>query len=373
MHKYDPKELLEFIKSGKSVKEVAAIAGLSESSISSKLRTVNYRDVYDKRNGPSPKFSDQHIIELFNSGKKISDIAQITDTDQTSIGRRLRRHGIDTRRNSGQTKYSQEFIDKIVQEYLSGKKSHIINQEYGLAENMVINWVRKSGHEVITNPQTIHITNEKFFHTSTPESAYFMGLLLTDGGFSNGKISLYLNKRDEYIIRKFQTLLGSSHKFRYNKDNTCGFVFKNKAIYEFFTEHLELPKARKTYEMGFPEKVFNFYSDNLCHLIRGIIDGDGTVSYSNKTFHRISICSYSKDFCVGIKDAICKLINRNCGYVASAKSRIFYSSAFSGGKICRSIIQEIYANSEGIRLERKYEKAMQIINHKKSLQLPRSS
>lgn len=365
MAKHSPQELLEFIKSGNTVKEIATFTGLSECSISSKLRSVNYRQFYSKKNGPSSRFSDEYIIELFNSGKKIVEIAEITQTDQTSIGRRLRKYGINTKCNSGQREYSKEFISKIVQEYLNGKKSHIIKKEYKLSEKMVIEWVRKSGHEVVTNPQTIHIMNEKFFHTSTPESAYFMGLLLTDGGFRNGSISLYLNKKDDYIVRRFQQLLGSFHKFRYNKDGTCGFTFRNAVIDQFLTENLDLPRSRKTYNMGFPEKVFNFYSDNLTHLIRGIIDGDGTIMYSDKTFHRILICSYSKEFCIGLSDAICLLINRKCGYISSAKNRVIHNSVFSGGRICRSIIQEIYSNSEGIRLERKYEKAMQIVNHKK--------
>lgn len=355
--------LLEYIKSGLNIKEISELTGLSKQTVAIRLRKTDYKKFYKKKNGPEPKISDQLLIEFFNSGKTAIEISEISNTDITSIRRRMKKLGINCKTNSGAADWDEGFKQMIIFEYLSGKKSHVLKERFGVSEVTVLKWVRAMGHNVVTNPQIIELRNKNFFEEVTKESAYFMGLFITDGGFRKHHISIYLKNEDDYILKKFADLIGSDHKFTYKKDGTCGFGFTDRSVSEFFTKNLKLPSHRKTYEMGFPVEVFSYYKSQLIHLLRGIIDGDGSVYYNTNYFHKISICSYSREFCENLKEIISNLIGRNCGCVLKSRDKEIYTVVFSGGKICRAIIEKIYHGSESLRLERKYDNAMKIMNH----------
>lgn len=118
-----------------------------------------------------------------------------------------------------------------------------------------------------------------FEQIDTEAKAYFLGLIITDGCVHNTKgkqslVCLTLKNEDEYLLEKFKSEINSNKNITHDgrgcaelnilsnimvKDLMKYEVFPNKSLYTVFPKNL-------------PNNMYR-------HLIRGILDGDGSVSY----------------------------------------------------------------------------------------------
>jgi len=95
-------------------------------------------------------------------------------------------------------------------------------------------------------------------------------------------------------------------------------------------------------------------------LIRGFLDGDGSIYLSKSYYHKISFCGYSKEFLESIDEYICKNTRISKGYFLQKRNT--WSLSYSGKQRIIKIINWIYYSDMKIFMQRKYDKAVKIIN-----------
>ena len=135
-----------------------------------------------------------------------------------------------------------------------------------------------------------------FLRLMPPQKAYFLGLLFTDGSIvldeqRSPNIAIELIESDLDILQKFKEELNSDGNFYYNKrDNrkngTYSFNVRSRQMAEDLKKYNIIPN--KTYQVNdliIPDK----YKEDF---LRGFIDGDGSIYYSNSAWH-INICGHS--------------------------------------------------------------------------------
>lgn len=98
--------------------------------------------------------------------------------------------------------------------------------------------------------------------------------------------------------------------------------------------------------------------EHFYHFLRGVIDGDGSImvraggKLNRPDYKRleVAIASGSEQFLVGIQDRIGGVI-RHCAIVGHAGYRLDFDCGAAA-----SLLQRVYADSDMLRLERKYRK-----------------
>ena len=207
------------------------------------------------------------------------------------------------------------------------------------------------------------------FDIWTEESAYFYGLLMSDGSFRKTKDSREKNKKSDFtyeirlrmidleIIEKFCDFLSLPRfriKFEYsttpkgNKSKLYCINYSNRYLCNQL-EKIGLPTGKKSAIVAIPSTLPN---DLLSHLIRGYYDGDGTVGiYTNKNnriLHRFGICSMNKK----LLEFFLKSIPVEAGYIQTIK-RNFYNLFYSTHRDNFVTIRNYLYKDATVFLERK--------------------
>lgn len=108
----------------------------------------------------------------------------------------------------------------------------------------------------------------------TPEAFYWIGFLLADGSFLDGRLSLALKKSDSDQVHKFGDYVeytGSYGKSETTESVKCKDIDTVSKICSKFDI-----KPSKTYNP--PLSILNFDKTLVVALIAGFIDGDGNIS-----------------------------------------------------------------------------------------------
>ncbi len=130
-------------------------------------------------------------------------------------------------------------------------------------------------------PRKVSI-NENFFNFWSPEMAWVLGVIFTDGHFgkanSKGIKRLYIAQKEPELLEKIRRLMNSKHKIMINnqtnkKSKIHYFSFTNKKIYLSLIKLGLIPK--KSLKLKFPDMPEEY----LRHFLRGCWDGDGSFYY----------------------------------------------------------------------------------------------
>ncbi len=150
--------------------------------------------------------------------------------------------------------------------------------------------------------------NDSFFSKWSPEMAWVLGLLFTDGNVQRTKSSLRVSiaSVDYDLLCNVRTLLGSTRAIKKNVQS----YDKSKFIYSFvfFREKMrdDLHKLglveRKSLVMQFPEVPERY----IRHFIRGCWDGDGSIYLSAGKLRASYVCG-SFDFIKTLGDELYKI------------------------------------------------------------------
>lgn len=203
--------------------------------------------------------------------------------------------------------------------------------------------------------------NDAFFDELTPASAWVLGLWITDGWVTShtskgaGAKRIGIGFSDEDLLRRVHSLLEYQGKVSYKTSSNSWQL--NATSTRLYDRLFELGVAGRG-----PNRIhFPTVTDDLFpHLVRGVIDGDGSIFVPTGT-HRceVTITYQCKSFLeelverldstLGIRPKIYRTNNKNeCWYFASHH------------KNNRILLPWLYRNSEDIRLDRKYQIARQI-------------
>lgn len=240
------------------------------------------------------KEKEKNIIDLYKQGHNQKDIANLYNTYNTSIRRVLLRNGIKIRSNSE----IQSFVP--------------INP---FKEDAI--------------------------------SDYYLGLLVTDGCISNGKLSISLKKEDKYLLEHFANFLGP--KVKVNK-----YFHKTHSKYQYYvmTRDKKVINHLKTLA-NFYNKSFSLelYKEINWNIIRGAFDGDGGITYlNNNKSLRWYICGNSKKFLKQIE----KFLKKEGFNPTITQQGIWYVNLYKKEEI-KKLFELLYKDAD-IFLKRKYEK-----------------
>ena len=220
---------------------------------------------------------------------------------------------------------------------------------------------RKRGAEA---PQTTCTLNRQAFDVETEESAYWIGMLITDGCVTYAKtgaaqIVLQLQHGDKGHIEKYRKFLGSSHKITY-----CKATEKNP----YDSDRLcvssdEIADRLLHYGIG-PRKSYTakiIGLENNRHFWRGVIDGDGSIGlYKAKESNcpKIGLVG-SKYLCEQWREYALKIVP---SLYAEVKPRINIFRIEFNGNAAGDLVKHLYNNST-VALNRKQEIAARIFEH----------
>ena len=265
----------------------------------------------------------------------------------------------------GKTILTQEQINTIINSYLSGKSQKESGKEVGVGYKVVQRVLKENNITIRSQGEsrTKYHVNDDFFKTQSPEMAYILGLLGSDGCVAQNKNIIYieLQRQDKAILEKVNNILQNERPIQ---DYITGRGYENSKMY-FYSKTIKEDLAdfhivpNKTYsnEYKFPELLEEkYYAD----YIRGLFDGDGCIKDSN---HCITwqIDTGSQDIAIQLQKYLTTL-GIEAKILTLPKTNInIYRLYCYNQKNCKKVFSLIYNNSE-LYLQRKYDKFKSLLN-----------
>lgn len=180
--------------------------------------------------------------------------------------------------------FTDEEINYILTERKNGKSTDKIAKEFGCSRTVIVN-ICKNGQDSEKYYKRVYVLNEDKFNTITKESAYFLGLIASDGCLYHHKndnrqdiLRFTLQKEDGYILERFAKFLETTKPITYHSK------MKNGKLCEYASFEISSNKLvgdiiklgigfQKTYKNCIPNIPIKF----MPHFIRGYFDGDGSI------------------------------------------------------------------------------------------------
>ena len=203
----------------------------------------------------SRKLTYEYLVEEYlNKKRSLGDIAKEHDCSRITVMKIMEKYGLVRR---GQSEARIEAIKK-------GKFEGI---EY-------------------------HGINENFFTEWSPEMAWVLGLLFTDGNIDESRVAI--TSVDIDLLEKIKNLLKSSNPIQERVQS----YDKSKHIYEFIFSRVKMRDdllklglhKRKSLTMVFPDVPEEY----IRHFIRGCWDGDGSIFISGDKLRGSYVCGSFK-------------------------------------------------------------------------------
>ena len=207
-------------------------------------------------------------------------------------------------------------------------------------------------------PQKFFDINEDFFAKWSPEMAYVLGLIITDGCISKtGTVSLSMN--DNELLEKVKKVMGSEHNITSSKHQVglyC-FNFAREKLIRDLNKFGVFP--RKSLTVSFPDVPQAFLTD----FIRGVFDGDGSVYFeprSPKYRLRSKFVSSARQFIEGLHIALESLgMPKRKIYQQKTKNAWSYSFVFCH-RDNKKLFEILYKNTKNdLFLDRKYKRFLE--------------
>jgi hypothetical protein len=204
--------------------------------------------------------------------------------------------------------------------------------------------------------------NECFFEKWTPEMAWVLGVIYTDGYFGaankKGTRRLYIAQKDPEILDKIKLLMNSQHKIIRNTqtnkiDKIYYFSLTNDAVYQSLV-HLGI-RPRKSLSLVFPQDI---PFDCVRHFLRGCWDGDGSFYYENDNpkLIRGDFVSGSYEFIQEYVNKLNHLLKLNINLYKKHKSNNSYYIKLAPKQTVKLFELFYYNVSEQMYLIKKYNK-----------------
>jgi hypothetical protein len=196
--------------------------------------------------------------------------------------------------------------------------------------------------------------NENYFdRIDTEDKAYFLGLLYADGCNNGGGFYITLQDRDIDILKSFKSHIGFGGDIKFiknKKENQRNYYMLNISSKYISNKLTDIGcNKNKTINAIFP----NIPKKQMNHFIRGVFDGDGSISIDKRNQLAFSIVGNTK-----IIESIGKILNSECGININIRKPKRYKCdisiySFGGNKQAHRVKTYLYKNAT-IYLNRKY-------------------
>lgn len=230
---------------------------------------------------------EEMILNDFDEGLNTVELGLKYGRDNTTIGKLLKRNGLKARNIKSKLTKEQvlEAYDLYAKEMLTTLE---LGDLYSVDANTIANSFRRYGLSVRNSGHIPEVRDLDLFEKiDSEEKAYFLGLLMADGSIKEDKtsytLSLELQERDKHILYEFASFLGLPRervrKTKRQKKNSITYIVVVGSTN--FCNHL-MDKGIVPNKMGHKEMPSGVPLSLMRHMIRGLIDGDGTVKHKNK-------------------------------------------------------------------------------------------
>lgn len=343
LFKISDQEIIDTYLKTHSLRQTALAAqGIkSTSTIAKKLRSLGV-EVKNHKLKPI-KISDDELIALYNSGKSLMEIAQLSSGSKGAmeVRKRLQKLGVDTSYASNIDKYKQKMSESF--------------HKYTL---------------------DIHV----FDVIDTEEKAYWFGFLMADGYNHVDKNAIYLRLQGEdlEILEQFKKFLKSNAPiYKFQRTTTVNHLDKEYCEVRVNSVHL----SKQLESMGFVQAKTYVQEYPTCiseeldnHFIRGYFDGNGCICIKRRK-NRKSATSMSyqctlvgrEEFILEVQKRIVATTGINLLSLKTQFNNFAKTMHYGGYNVVKKILDYIYKDAT-IYLKRKYDKYQIIVTRQSNLQ-----
>lgn len=353
----DCMKIVDMYKSGVSAVSIGECYGCSRRPIK---RILNEYGI--KLDNVLKKISEvdyQDIIDLYNSGKTQREIANLYGCSAQVIYKIMKKMGAEVRSNG----FTKEDAQVMYDMYQNGKKLFEIAEAYDTDRHTIGKVLQRNGF--IIDKKTYHCDEYYFDNIDNGDKAYIIGLLWSDGCNSTdlGKITLQLQDKDKHILEEISKLLKSDMPLwlsrlndkNPNWSNTYTLTLRSKHMSDVLMSYGMV--QRKSLVLEFPQWMDeSLYS----HFIRGYMDGDGSIYYSqNKNVCRVTMVG-TKSF-LEVVQCICNKIGvKTSLYHKKEHNEATYTLYTTSNCGALTFLTWIYDDAN-LKLQRKYDKYQQAL------------
>ena len=190
---------------------------------------------------------------------------------------------------------TEEDVQSVCQMYQNGSTIKRIACAFKKSQSTISDVLKQNNIKIknVSERNQKYTLNEHYFDDmNTQDKAYIFGFLMADGNVFHNSLSISLQERDADILDKINNCLGSNRPLRfidYKSKYPNAKQIQNQRSLTIVNATLvgQLKKLglleNKSLILTMPKWITN---DLFLHLLRGIIDGDGTIE---KSRHRISL------------------------------------------------------------------------------------
>lgn len=274
----------ELYATGISISEVGRLLGFNKGMVRYALNKNGIKTT--KRNNT---FTDDEVSVLYEKGNTLEEIADIFGTTRSKV------------------RTSIGFTDTEIRERnpydMSKKVENITYEPYTLRQGKR-NYT-KSPSKYAHNSKIF--TDENFFNEWSHELSYFLGWMASDGNISESKNAFRITSTDIEHLENLFSLFSYGWITSMRKWNTTNeknnspagtISICRKDIMDKLIAFGILPNKTLIMQMPYipPKYVRDF--------VRGVFEGDGSITFKNPTSPNIVIASGSKDFLYGLGKSI---------------------------------------------------------------------
>lgn len=306
------------------------------------------------------KVSKEDFLRCVSVSKTKKEVCQMLDISYTTCNIYLKMYGVRFR----EAKYnlaSFQWVDRewFIENWANTDKSlNDLSEEFGIPLSTLEN---RASRLKVNKSRKYAVNESVLFNKDDPTIAYIAGLIATDGYTNTNAdfVSLTMMGESEYdLLCDIMNYIGCASPVRaYNNRGSIKYSIRIscKGVKEFFLKEFNIPQKGKTFKLGFP-KTFSS-EDCLKAYLLGCFDGDGCISHLRQGRPTAVITTASKDFIVGIIDAINTFSPSECRYYENRG----YPTAYLGGKQnVLNFLEWMYSCNTKIFLKRKYEKFLMV-------------
>lgn len=273
-------------------------------------------------------------------------------------------------------KISEKLINEIIAAIRRGLSVNEVMKEFNVGFDIVKQIALENNLTLCdkSNPRSEknqYFADDYFSTIDTESKAYFLGLIYADGNVREHHggyyLSMELKREDEYMLcflaselkcnnliyrRDRQTNMGSSHTSSFTSCNS-------KQLFDDLSKFGIVPNKSHNYDSF--RNIKSFVPKNLIkHFLRGLIDGDGSISNRQKCRNQnvVAIYQNSLEFCNNF-DSLLKYAMDDYSIFTSLirhKQSGVYQLRYRRIHDVEKIINFLYKNAH-IYLKRKYDLA----------------
>ena len=296
---------------------------------------------------------EQEVIKLYNSGLSMAKAGAPYGISGATVMAILNRNNIPKRTKGGIYAIPEQ---EVITRYKNGESCQVIADSFKVTFHTISNILEKNNIARDNKYKNINLNENYFEKIDSSDKAYFLGFMLTDGNVSlnENTIRLSLSSKDEEILNIFKEKTGNENKICIREDEKHSertFQLRSKKWKDDLAKYGVVPQKTSISEMPV------LSTDMMPHLIRGMIDGDGWISFNS---HQIGFCGNEKTV-NQLKDYLVKTLNVYDVKVIQASENL-WQITWASQKDIEKIGNYIYQNKDNCFLSRKYNNFLQIIH-----------